>query len=137
MSQPPELTRIRIEDFKPEEQEMVGKLSGSINRFFEQVTNLFTKNVDFDNLNRQIIKVQVQIDGSGNVINNPQAKFTLRANRVQGLTVISATNDNDLTIYPTSAPFVSYTFNNGIITIQNVSGLQINSSYTLTLELIG
>ena len=137
MAQPPELTRIRVEDFKSEEQEMVGKLAGSVNRFFEQVTNILTKNVDNDNLNRQIVKIQVQIDGSGLVVNSPQAKYTLRNGKIQGLNVISAINDNDLTVYPVSAPFISYSFDDGILTVLKVSGLQNNSNYTLTVELIG
>lgn len=137
MATPPELTRIRVEDFKSDEREMVGKLAGQINRFFEQVTSLFNKNIDYDNLNRQLSIVNVKIDGSGNVINNPQVKYTLNTGRVRGVNVVLALNNTNPGTYPTTAPFLSMTFANGIMTIVNVTGLQNNSDYNLTLELIG
>lgn len=88
-------------------------------------------------MNRKLIVVNVKINGSGQVINNPQIRYSLTNGKVSGVVCVSATNINDPGIYPTTTPFISYTFNSGILTILNITGLQINSEYNLTLELIG
>ncbi len=137
MAQPPKINRIRIEDFAPEDRALASKLASNVNGFMDETIRLFNKNIDFENLNRQVVKVTVQIDNSGNIVNTPQAKYTLRNGRLQGITVISALNVDSPTTYPTTAPFVSFTFSDGLLTIVNVTGLQNNSNYNLTLELIG
>lgn len=133
----PDIKRIRVEDFKSEDQDLVGKLAYSFNSFADQVINIFNKGVDFENLTRQIVTVMVTVDGFGALVNPPKIKFDMRSGKVQGLSVISATNINNPGVYPTTAPFVSFTFSANIITILNVTGLQNNSQYSLVLELIG
>lgn len=137
MSAPPRIRRIRIEDFAPEDRALASKLAGNVNDFMDQTISIFNKNIDFENMNRQVAKANVQIDNSGNVINSPQVKYTLRNGKLQGINVISAINIDSPTTYPTGAPFVSFTFSDGLLTIVNVTGLQNNSNYMLTLELIG
>jgi hypothetical protein len=53
------------------------------------------------------------------------------------MSVVSASNQTNPGIYPTAAPFVSFTYSGDIVTILNITGLQANSQYSLTLELIG
>ncbi len=137
MSRIPDIKRIRVEDFKKEDQDMISKIAYSFNTFADQVINVFNKNVDFDNLNRQLIEVQVELDGTGAVVNPPKAKFNLRNGKISGISVVSAVNTQDPSIYPTNSPFVSYTFTNGLLSVVNVTGLQVSSKYKLTLELIG
>lgn len=137
MSTPPEKTQIRIEDFKSEDQELAQKFATVINKFTDQTINLFTKNIDYDNLNRQLVTVQIQLDGGGVIINNPQVKYSLRDGRVRGAIVVGATNISSPGTYPTNTPFISFTFSNGLLTIVNVTGLQNSSTYSLVIELIG
>jgi hypothetical protein len=137
MSLPPSIVRIRAEDFPEENQEMISKLAYPINRMFEQIIALFNKQIDFQNLNRQIISIDVKTDASNNVIGVPQAKFSLRDNQIQGVNIIKAINNNDPTVSPTSHPFITFTYKDGIISISKITGLQINSYYTLIVEVIG
>lgn len=136
MSRISSLPVIRLEDFKQEDQPMAEQLGRALNPFMSQVYRQVNGNLGFENLNRQLKTVEVKIDNSGAVINNPQVKIVLRS-KVAGLKVISAINEVNSRVYPVSAPFISYTTNNDILTIVNVTGLQNNSTYSLTIEIIG
>lgn len=129
--------RIRVEDFEKQYQDLVSRLGYSINSFYDDITNVVNGNIDFDNMNRQLVTVDVTIDNTGAVVNTPQVKYLLRSGKVNGLIVAGAVNINAPATTPTSAPWVSYIFSNGILTINSVTGLQNNSQYRLTLELLG
>jgi len=129
--------KIKVEDFPSDQQGLISKLGYIYNDFSEQIYYLLQKGIDFTNLNREIVTVTVQLDSSGKLTNPPQLKYNL-LNKPQGITCVSASNLTNPQIYPTSAPFVSWANNNnGLVTILNVSGLQVNSKYSLSLELIG
>lgn len=127
---------LRAEDFKSEERTLIDKVAYVINPTFEEIYRILTNGVDFDNLNRQIIDVNVLIGVTGLVQNSPQLKTTING-KVKGLNVINAINLNNPSIYPIQAPFVSFTTNGSILTILNVSGLPVSSQFRLTLEIIG
>lgn len=128
--------KLRAEDFKSDQQDLINKIAYIYNSFVDEVYNVLNKNVDYDNLNRQIVELTVKIDSSGKVINSPQIKTSLRT-KIRGINVLNAVNQDNSTIYPTNAPFLNWTVNEEILTVLNVSGLQSNSQYKLTLELIG
>lgn len=129
--------RIRIEDFKEENKDLISKLSDLVVPFMDDVFRVLDGNIDFDNLNRQIVDIEVMIDASGKVVNNPQIKTTFKTQKVRGVNVINAVNLVNSSVYPTSLPMVNFTINGNIMTILNIIGLQANSRYKLTLELIG
>lgn len=130
--------RIRAEDFASDERSLIGKLGFIVNSFMDDVYNALNNNLDFNNLNRQIVTIGVRM-GAGSpvpLLNSPQIKHTLRGKPV-GINCIKAQNINSPSTYPENAPYISFTFNENIITVLNVSGLQANSEYSLTLEIIG
>jgi hypothetical protein len=129
--------RIRIEDFKSEEKELIGKISDMVTPFMDDVFNVLDGRLDFENLNRQIVDLEVLIDAAGKVVNSPQVKTTFKTQRVRGINVINAVNLGNSSVYPTSLPMVNFTINGAIMTVLNITGLQANSRYKLTLELIG
>lgn len=128
--------RIRTEDFATEDQAVASGIGSVINDFTDEVYRVLNKGVDFENLNRQVTQVVVTMDAAGLVVNAPQIKSTLLT-KVRGINVINAVNINNTTIYPTTAPFVSFSTNSNLLTILNITGLQAGSQYQLTLELIG
>lgn len=139
MGRIPDVKRIRQEDFPSDQQEMVGKLGYSINTFMDQVVSLFTGNIDFINLNQEIKTVTVRVDGSGNLVSTPKIQTSIRTSPA-GILCISARNKNNTGVYPDGQPFVSWTINslnNSVINVLNVSGLQNNSEYVLTLLILG
>jgi uncharacterized protein YuzE len=127
--------KIRIEDFASDYKELIEKISFVFNPFTDEVYQALNGNIDTSNLNRQIVDVSVQIDGSGKVVGQPQIKTTV-SGKISGIVVINATNLVNPTTYPTNTPFVSYTTSGNILTILNITGLQNNSQYKLVLEII-
>lgn len=127
--------KIRFEDFSSEDKEIVERIGFAFNSFSDEVYQLLNGGLDSNNLNRQIVDIDVIIDGSGKLQGQPQIKLTT-SGKIRGLNVINALNLVNSTIYPTQAPFVSFTASGTILTINNISGLQSNSQYRLTLELI-
>ena len=126
--------RIVREDFPEEQQDLADKLGFSINAFADDIINLVNNNITIDdNLNWQVKEVDIVVDASGIPVNSVQFKSTLKG-RCKGCQVTRADNLTNTNTYPTSAPFVSFTDNNGVIIINHVSGLQANQKYRLRLE---
>ena len=138
MARPPDIKRIRKEDFDPEDHPIVEKLAYSLNTFMDQVIFILTKNVDFQNLNQVVVDYTISTDASGNLVNPPNIRTSELRSKPIGIICISAQNQTDPTIYPTSQPFVSFTLlNNETIDVLNITGLQNSSQYVLKLLIIG
>lgn len=61
--------RIRIEDFDEEFQELVGTLGFAINDFLERLFVVLNNGqLGFDNINRRVETVRVELDGSGDLV---------------------------------------------------------------------
>jgi hypothetical protein len=130
--------KIRTEDFTESEQSLASKISDPFNDLADSFYYSLTKSLDFDNMNRDLVSVNVNIGPTGLVTNLPQIRCNLRTGTPRGVSVIRALNSINPNVFPTGAPFVSYTvINQNTIQLQAVTGLQNNSQYVLTLELIG
>lgn len=127
--------KLRVEDFKSDYQEMIGKVSYVLTPFMDEVYSILNNNIDFYNLNRQVVVLNVKIDSTGALKEVPRLRTTVNG-KVRGISVINAINAVNPNIYPTSHPFCSFTINGDILTILNIVGLQPDSEYQLTLELI-
>ena len=125
--------RINIEDYKPEEQELIGKLAFSLNVFMEDVYNALNSSLNIaDNLDMATKTFTVSVDASGNLNTAVKFKNDLKS-RAQGLIPIRALGEQ----YVDSGVFLDYTENNGIITINNIKGLATDVEYNLTILVIG
>lgn len=127
--------KIRTEDFPPEMADTISKLGGIYNNFVDQVTQVLNGGIDYSNLKRQVISLDVTINAAGVLVNPPNIKYTLTG-KVQGINVLSATNLVNSGIYPIAQPFVSFTVNGQFIVVLNVAGLQNSSQYRLVVEII-
>ncbi len=128
------LKRIIKEDFPEEYQELIDKLAFAINPFLEQVSDAFNKKINNDNLTREVVSITVE-NVSGNLRTPVQFKTTLK-DKLLGFNIIRAENLTNSSIYPTNAPFISWTINENIISVKKVTGIQDNNKYRLTLEVI-
>ena len=130
--------RIIVEDFPSSEQETISKLGFIINSVFEQVGQMFNKNLNItDNLNESIIDVPVVVDAQGIPTSRTQFRYTLKG-QCKGLIVMSATNSTSLTTYPMSQPFITFEqLPSGLINIKHVSGIQAQNKYSLTIRVVG
>lgn len=128
------LKRIVTEDFEEKDQDLVAKIGYIINPAIEQISSAFNKNITFDNLSRETIQITVE-NSSGNLKIPIQFKTNLNG-RIQGLQCIRADNLINTNVYPTSAPFISWSINANIITIKKITGIQDDNKYRLTVEVI-
>ena len=142
MARPPDLRQIKKEDFDSKDQKLVDQLAFPLNNFMQQVITVLTHGVDFTNLNQQIVTFTASVDPTGTPTTSVQFQNTLTT-KVIGLICISAINKSSVMRYPAAMPFISYTTNANLVTINNISGLgipinQTNSdSYTFTVLSIG
>lgn len=129
------LKRFLKEDFPNENQEFIDKMGGVLNPFLEQISNAFNKDINFDNLSREVITVDVENGTGGKLKTATQFKFTLTS-KILGFNVINAQNLTNSAAYPISAPWLSWTIQGNIITIVQATGIQDNNKYRFILELI-
>ena len=130
------LKRLVKEDFAPEEQDLIEKLSFSINPLTEQLTAAFNKGIDFENLNQQYSIIDVEFNNFGVPKITVELKYQLRT-KLKGIYVIGAQNLTDTT-FPTGAPFITYALkNNSILEILHVTGIPADKMYRLSMVLIG
>ena len=125
--------RIIVEDFPDEDKPTIEKLAYILNDFMSQVVDAFNKNITIDNLKQNIIDYEVMVDADGKPISGTTIKIS-GIGEIKGLIVIYAQNKTNVSLFPTSTPFVSFvTQGDGQYTIKNVSGLQLNNKYLLRL----
>ncbi len=122
--------KIRPDDYPDENKEAMGILGNIYNTFVDDVYR------SISTPDTEIIKYTVNINAGSGLINPPQIKANL-SSKIKGLTVINSINLKFPNIYPISYPFISWTIaGNGLISIQNITGLQANSQYELTIQII-
>ena len=127
--------RIIVEDFQEKDRDLAGKLAGNINIAFEEIIGALTKNITVgDNLNLNQRTFTVTVDSSGNPVTITKVASNLSSSTA-GISVIRAQNQTTSTVTPTGQPFISFTDNSGIITINNITGLQASNQYVLTVIL--
>lgn len=130
--------RINKEDFSPEDQQLIERLSTLLNTSLEEIVNVINGNLSVaDNLNENIATVDVEVDSNGNPKVDTNFRITLKT-RCKGLSVIRAEDISGGANYPTGAPFVTFTEGNtGIISVKNVKGLPANVKFRLSVRATG
>lgn len=128
--------RIIVEEFDKEDQASVSKLANLINPIIDQFAILFDKRIDFINTNRQLKVLTLKVNASGKPINSIQIKSELKT-KAAGTNVIRVINTDNVSNIVTSQPFIDFVESEGIITINNISGLAANTNYTVSIEIIG
>jgi len=124
--------RIITEDFEPEYQNLISRLGFVLNEFMSDTVDIINGNIDFDNLAQNMVQFDVTVDSNGKPIKG--ADVNVGKTNPSGILVIRAQNVTNSSVYPTAAPFISYTpKGNNIITMNNILGLQANNVYKLTI----
>jgi len=98
----------------------------------EEVVELSNNNIDFTNLDQQLIQFEVQVDSDGTPLIND--KILVNKINPNGIQVINVQNLTNSTVFPTSQPFLSFVpSGDGFITIKNIAGLPIDNKFFLTI----
>lgn len=130
------IKKINKEDFDKQYQPLIDKIAFPLNSFMEQVKSAFDKNINFSNLNQEIITLTITVDADGIPIIPTQWKSTLRT-KVLGSVCIKATNQDSPASFPISQPFINFVQNGALVFINQISGLQADNKYQLIVLSIG
>jgi hypothetical protein len=126
--------RITQDEFGEDDKDVAERIGNYYNFFVEQATNIINGNIDFDNLNRDLITLEFTVDGSGIPIQNTRFSADIG---IKGMSVINATNLTNLAVYPTGSPLISFTGSGtGVYTINHVTGLPASNKFRLVIEVI-
>ena len=125
--------RIVTSDYEQEQQQLVEKLADPINDSFNEVYFTLNGRVDLtNNVFCTVRLVDVIVNASGVPVN--RTSFGLNNTQpVIGCQVLQAINQTNSSIYPTGAPFITFTQSEQSIIINHVTGLQPNMRYTLRI----
>jgi hypothetical protein len=128
--------RIFSKDFDAEYQDLVDKLSLSINQGIEDLHLALSNRLTFsDNFQSKTIDVTVKVDESG----VPSSELVIKLDssfKPNGIIVISCRNTVNSSSYPTSAPFATWSATTNGVKIEHITGLIANSEYTLKVLII-
>lgn len=125
--------RIIKEDFKKDEQDLVGRIGFIINPCFTQLSSILSRNLTWeDNFSAVVKTITITVDSAGIPLNTTSFSVDLKA-QCQNLFVTQAKNLTNVAHYPVSAPFISWTQSGSQIVINHVSGLQANEQYQLRI----
>jgi hypothetical protein len=133
MSQLTFVQKIVQESFPQADQQTMATLASVINPFITNVANILNDGITLgDNFKAFIKSLTVTVDASGTPI-NPLTFQTGLGQPTKHVLVTRAVYTGTTPVYPTGAPFISYTDQSGTITVNNITGLPANQEFTLTV----
>ena len=136
MAKLPSYRRILQQDYPQQYQDLIGQLAVTLNYGFDTLYQLLNGKLTFaDNMDSTIKTVSLQVDSTG----KPTTAVSIAkssTNTITGLIVAKVVNTTNSTAFPTGGVFISYTETTSAITINNVTGLQPNNSYDITVVTI-
>lgn len=127
--------RILREDFDKEYQDMIDKLAYTLNSFMDQVVAQVNGNIDFTNLNQELVTFTMTVDANGTPVGNNL--FKVSQTGIAGFIVINAVNKTDSTSYPTHTPMIFGVTSGSTVKVNKIKGLTANEKYELTVMVIG
>lgn len=129
----PTFKRIISSDFPKEFQKLVDQLSLSLNNGITVLYTALANNLTIrQNLSATVSDVLVTVDANGKPTQTTAFKLNSTA-KVDMVMVGLALNQVNSTVYPSGGVFVSGVQADNIYTINNVTGLQPNTQYSLRI----
>lgn len=124
--------RIIKNDYPDEYKSLIDQLSVSVNNGFDTLYNALNGKLNFyDNIASTIVEFKVAVNSEGTPLQKTQFKLSNNQTNAEGILVLRVTGSSDTTLLPNSGVNVSYTAASGIITIDNIKGLQENKGYLI------
>lgn len=121
--------KFSIEDFK--DQEWIAPLLSSLNQTLQELQGLNSNQVTIaDNLSQEILEFKFLNDS----VAFPMSIKTKFNQMPKGMNVIYCLATDNTTA--SSTPWVTWTFSNQLLTINSISNLTSNKTYTIRLHVI-
>lgn len=134
MSKADNLRRLTSDgEFTEEQIQVIERVAEVFNFHTEQIINIINGNLDFTNLRAKLVQFDVTVSSTG----VPIAKTSFRADIGSiGAVIISAKNQDNGAIYPSGAPFMTFSpVGTGIYDVKHVTGLQSGQKYRIIARL--
>lgn len=129
--------RVRKEDFPQEFQSVIESLSGTINDGIEQINTALQGRLDFkNNFYGDTKEIDIEVDSSGIPVSETVILKSF-STKTQGMQVVQATNLTNSSVYPTAAPFITFTDRQTGVLINHIAGLPANNIFRLKVEIKG
>lgn len=134
----PSFKRLIKQDYKESDRDLVDRLSVSLNIGIETLYNLANHRISLgDNIQADVRTFEIKVGPTGTPVGGiTNLSFTNVITAI-GAQVIQAKSSQNAAIYPTAAPFISFTQNGKSIDINNVAGLPANQTFALTVVIWG
>lgn len=129
--------RIFKSDYSEDDQTLVEKMSVSINNGFDTLFELSNKKISLkDNVDCTVKTLTLAVDANG-IPTTPTAFSLDTTSRIGGISVYRVDNLTNTQIYPTGAPFVSFSQTDRGVTINHITGLQPNYQWQISVVAYG
>jgi hypothetical protein len=130
-----DIRRIIPEDFSNDDREVAEKIGGSYNEFADEIYQVVNGQLDFDNLARAKVTIDITFDSNGNPVGSSSVSSSLSS--VSMVHVGKIQNLTNANARLTAAPYIDWTYRGGgIIKINYGTGFTAGNKYRLTLELV-
>lgn len=124
--------RIIKTDFAQEYQPLIEQLGVSINNGFDTIFNALNGKLNFsDNILSTISEFKVTVKEDGTPQQTTQFKLQDKQTNLIGLLVLSVSGADDPTLRATSGLAIAYSPNSGVVTINNIKGLEAGKAYNV------
>lgn len=128
----PGYKRINRKDYNQEDQQLIDRLSGTINDAFDSLFDALNNRLTFrDNFLSTVSEFSVTVDTNGIPTGTTSFKLSRSSQKVEGVLVINATNVTVPSLPPVGAVFISYTVNSDNIVINKITGLSEGNTYRI------
>jgi hypothetical protein len=133
----PTFRRLMSNNFDKTYQGLINTLSLSLNNGIQILYTALGNQLTFrDNIKCTVVDVTLQVDSTGKPIQGGTVSLTFTG-QIDGVFVTMVTNVNNPTTYPTGAVQVFGQQSGTTYIINNVTGLQANTSYTIRIIILG
>ena len=134
MGQLSNVRRIIVEDYPEETRETVGKLAAILNPFMEEIVELSRKRIDYENLSRSLVVIDLTVDANGipkgvGQINSGLSSYS--GNKIIDVRSLSGGAN------VVSSPYLDCSFmGNGVVRINRFHGLPAGKKVRISIEFI-
>lgn len=119
-------------DFAEEYQPLIEQLGVSINNGFDTIFNALNGKLSFvDNIASTVTEFKVSVKADGTPQQETQFKLQGSQTNLIGLLVLNVSGADDPNLRALSGLAISYTPNNGIVTVNNIKGLEPGKAYKI------
>jgi hypothetical protein len=132
----PSFKLLNAQDYPSQFQGLITTLAQNLNNQIQLLYNSLNNSLTFTNNMESTIKTfSVTVDATGAPISNTAIAKDV-TDTILGLIIVKAVNSTSSTTYPMGGVFISYTETSTSIIVNNVTGLQANQAYNLTIVTI-